>query len=125
MARERSSLWLIGAVIGVFAGVAIITFGTPALFLSVAVLALAFAGVRSLALLSGAFIAFGATWAALAIRATIACQEFDRLPNAECQGPDLVPFLSVAAGVGIAGLLLGWGAVTRRRKRRHDIGAGP
>ena len=116
MKRERISLWLIGAINGVVAGVAMIIFGAPALLSTLALLVIAFAVARSLALLSGVFVAVGATWTALATRAELACREFDRLPNAGCEGPDLVPFLSVAAGVAAVGLLLGWGAWIRRDK---------
>jgi hypothetical protein len=115
MRRERLTMWLTGGAFGAVAGTAVLTFGAPMLLLSVALFALGFVISRSVALLSGAFVAFGVTWLALAIRASIACEEFDRLPNAGCVAPDLAPFLLTAAGIAVAGALLGVVAVRRRR----------
>jgi LPXTG-motif cell wall-anchored protein len=115
MRRERLTMWLAGGAFGSVAGIAVLTLGTPSLYLSLALFALGFAISRSVALVSGAFVALGVTWLALAIRASIACEEFDRLPNAGCVAPDLTPFVLTAGGIAALGALLGWVALRRRR----------
>lgn len=115
MRCERLTIWLAGGAFGAVAGIAVLTFGAPMLYLSLVLFVMAFVISRSVALLSGALVAIGFTWLALAIRASIACEEFDRLPNAGCVAPDLTPFLLTAAGIAAVGVLLGWIAVRRRR----------
>jgi hypothetical protein len=108
-------MWLAGGAFGAVFAVVGLSFGTPVLYLALVLFAFGFLVSRSVALLSGAFLAAGVTWLALAMRASIACEEFDRLPNAGCTAPDLTPFLLTAAGMGALGVLLGWIAFRRPR----------
>lgn len=108
-------MWLAGGAFGAVFAVIGLSFGTPVLYLGLVLFVLGFLVSRSVALISGALVAVGVTWIALAIRASIACEEFDRLPNAGCTAPDLTPFLLTAAGMGALGVLLGWIAFRRPR----------
>jgi hypothetical protein len=114
MHSESWPSWLIGLAIGVLAGILILLGGGPFLFLSVAILALAFRVVRGLAYLSGAFVGLGATWLALTVRAQLACDAFNAAPNQGCRGFGVGPFLTLSAGILVVGVILGLGAWRRR-----------
>lgn len=110
--------WIIGLLFGAGAGTLILVGGVTFLVLSTALLVVAFVVARSLALLSGAFIGIGGIWAALLIRAQLACDAFDRGVNQGCQAFGVGQFLVVSAVVAGVGLLLGLLAWRRRSVSR-------
>ena len=114
MRSERWPNWAIGLIFGAAAGFMVLVGGAPFLFLSLAFLAPAFVVARSLAFLSGAFIGVGGLWAALTIRAQLACDAFDAAPNQGCQGFGVGQFVIVSAVILGIGLLVGALAWRRR-----------
>jgi hypothetical protein len=114
MRADGWTSWLIGLAFGVAAGGLVLLGGTPILFLSLAMLALAFAANRSLAFVSGAFAGVGGTWLALTIRAQLACYAFNAAPNQGCTGHGVGPFIGLSLGILAVGAVLGIGAWRRR-----------
>lgn len=121
MRHKRLTMWLAGDAFGAVFAVVGLSFGAPVLYLGLVLFAFGLLVSRNAALLSGALVAVSVTWLALAIRAAIACEEFDRLPNAGCTAPDLTPYLLMAAGMGAVGVLLGW--ITFRCHGRLEDGS--
>jgi hypothetical protein len=93
-----------------------LVFGTPMLVLTLVLIGLAFVVARSIAFLSGMFIAVGATWQLMLARASASCAEFDARPNSSCTAPDLGPLMIVSAFVLVAGLALGGWVLLRSRR---------
>ncbi len=114
MRSEGWPSWLIGLVFGAAASIMVLLGGGPFWFVSVAFLALAFVAARSLAFLSGAFVGLGGTWLALVVRAQLACDVFNAVPNQGCRGHGVEPFITLSAGILVVGVLLGMGAWRRR-----------
>jgi hypothetical protein len=114
MRSERWPNWAIGLMFGAAAGFMVLVGGAPFLIVSLAFLVLAFVLTRSLAFLSGAFIGVGGLWAALMIRAQLACNAFDAAPNQGCQGFGVGQFVIVSAVILGIGLLVGVLAWRRR-----------
>ncbi len=112
---ERWGQWIIGLPFGALTTVAFVVGGVPLLVVAMALLGVASTVSRSFAVLSGGLIAAGATYAALLVRADLACRAFDAGPNQACEPSDLAPYLAqagVAILLGVAAALL---AVLHRR----------
>jgi hypothetical protein len=107
MGREGWPLWRVGFILGAIVGLPVASFGTPALQVAVAMVALAYLAARSLALLSGALTGIGGVWLALLIRAQLACDAFDVRPSQGCESHGVEPWLVLSVIVLGLGLLLG------------------
>jgi len=118
MDREPWRAWAVGLVFGSVVGLPVASFGPPQLMLSVGLVALAFLAARSLAFLSGAVTGIGGIWAALLIRAQLACDALDAAPNQSCQSSGVEPWAILSLTVFGTGLLLGC-LVWRRRGERN------
>ena len=92
--------WLLGLVAGSLGGLVLISWGVAMPWLGViAIVVGGFAPPRPLGL-SGTLIGWGATWAALFLRAGAACDP------ASCVGPDLFPWLLACVGLVVVGAAL-------------------
>ncbi len=98
--------WLAGAVTGVFGG--LLSVYVPVIGIGAVLLFAALAARRSSRVFawSGLLVGFGGGWAALLLRASSACSEFDAAPGQECVGPDLTGWLFVAGALLASGVTL-------------------
>ena len=101
--------WLAGLVVGVAAGLLTLTVPTLGYAMLLAFGLLLIRAAPRLPAIGGLFVGLGATWLALLLRSTLACNAFDAAPGQECRAPDLGPWL--AGGV----LLLAIGIVASAR----------
>jgi hypothetical protein len=107
---ERWRQWIVGLLFGALITVAFMLGGVRLLVVSVGLLGVASAVSRSFAVVSGGLIGAGAIYAALMVRADLACRAFDAGPNQACEPSDLAPYLAqagVAVLLGVAAAFLG------------------
>lgn len=118
MVGERLTSWCLGLVIGGVAGFASLVLGVLMVVAGLGVATISALLLRSLAVLSGALVGAGVTALALMIRAGLACDAANRLPNRGCVAPDLTGFVLAVLTTILAGVLVGVAAFARSRRGR-------
>lgn len=107
--------WLAGLVMGVSGGFLVLIFPTlGVLLIGLGVIGILRARQRE-AGASGLLIGIGAIILTLLVRAQMECQAFDAVPNQGCEAPDITPYVVLAGGLLVAGVLVSVVALRRRR----------
>jgi hypothetical protein len=114
--RRPGVTWLLGLVDGALLGVPGLIFGITGVAVVLVIIVSSLLAFRSLPLLSGMLVGAGGLWTALLVRQMVLiCSEPDRAAADACVSPDLIRFAVFAAALVLLGVLLGAGAILRRR----------
>jgi hypothetical protein len=113
--RGGWATWLLGLFDGALLGLPGLVFGIPGMAAVVLIIAASAALFRSLALLSGMLVGAGGLWAVLITRQMLLiCAEPDRVAGEPCVSAGFLLFGLAAAGMVLAGAVIGAVAMRRR-----------